>query len=105
MKPVKIAVIGCGGIAQMMHLPYLCERQDLFSVVCLVDADVQRARAVAARVGLSRVEAAPVWTDDFEAVLICTSGDHGELVLAALDAGKAVLAEKPLTLGRACLER
>jgi predicted dehydrogenase len=31
-KPMRFGVVGAGGIAQMMHLPTLAERPDLFEI-------------------------------------------------------------------------
>ncbi len=37
MKRVKVGLIGCGLIAQVMHLPYLRELSDRFEVTALCD--------------------------------------------------------------------
>ena len=36
-RPLRVAVIGCGAIAQMMHLPTLGERPDLFTITGLAE--------------------------------------------------------------------
>ena len=97
--PLRVAVVGAGGIAQMMHLPTLAERPDLFQIAGLADVNRPVLDAVGARYGVAtRV------TDyrellarkDVEAVLIATSGSHREACLRALEAGKHVLVEKPV---------
>ena len=37
MKRVKVGLIGCGSIAQVMHLPYLRELNDRFEIAALCD--------------------------------------------------------------------
>jgi predicted dehydrogenase len=99
MNPLRIAVIGCGGIAQMMHLPTLAERPDLFSITGLADIDRATLDAVGARYHVARratdyreIVAQP----DLDAVLVLASGLHRQFVLAALEAGRHVFVEKPL---------
>jgi predicted dehydrogenase len=97
--PLRVAVVGAGGIAQMMHLPTLAERPDLFEIAGLADVDKAVLDAVGGRYGIAARA-----TDfrellaraDVEAVLIATSGSHRDATLAALRAGKHVLVEKPV---------
>jgi predicted dehydrogenase len=92
-------VVGAGGIAQMMHLPTLAERPDLFRIAGLADVDRGVLEAVGARYG-----AAVRTTDyrellaraDVEAVLLASSGSHRDAALLALEAGTHVLVEKPV---------
>lgn len=37
MKKLKVGLIGCGSIAQVMHLPYLRELNDRFEIAALCD--------------------------------------------------------------------
>src|SRR5262245_58416458 len=97
--PLRIGVIGCGGIAQMMHLPTLAERPDLFTIAALADVSRPTLEAVGGRYAVTALA-----TDyrellaraDVDAVLLLASGSHREAVVAALEAGKHVFAEKPL---------
>lgn len=50
-RPLAIAVVGCGGIAQVVHLPLLAAMPDRFAIVAVCDASEQVARQVAARYG------------------------------------------------------
>jgi len=97
--PLRVAVVGCGGIAQMMHLPTLAERPDLFQIAGLADVNPATLQAVAARYGVA-VQTADyrelLGRGDVEAVLVAASGSHREAVLEALAAGKHVFVEKPL---------
>jgi predicted dehydrogenase len=97
--PLRVAVVGAGGIAQMMHLPTLAERPDLFRVVGLADVDRRVLEPVGARYGIA-LRATDyrelLARKDVEAVLLLTSGSHRESSLRALAAGKHVFVEKPV---------
>ena len=106
-RPLRVGVVGCGGIAQMMHLPTLAERPDLFTIAALADVSAQTLRAVAARYP------APLLTPDpeavfaspeVEAVLLLHSGTHHEGAIRALAAGKHVFVEKPVAFSLADTE-
>lgn len=102
--PLRVAVVGCGGIAQMMHLPTLAERPDLFAVTALADVNRATLEAVACRYGVAA--ASPDYREvvgrpDVDAVLLFASGSHRDASLAALAAGKHLFVEKPLGFGLA----
>lgn len=94
---IGVGVIGCGEIAQLMHLPYLWELP-AFHIAALCDLSPGTVAAVGASYG---VEAR--YTDHralladpgVEAVVICTY-DHGEVLADAIRAGKHLIVEKPL---------
>ncbi|GAA4537109.1 Gfo/Idh/MocA family oxidoreductase [Pseudonocardia xishanensis] len=96
---VRLALIGCGRIAQVAHLPAL-EKADGIELVAVCDPGEQIARAVAARYGVSAVhtDAKEAFTDpEVEAVLIAAPDRfHFELAEAAVESGKHVLVEKPV---------
>jgi predicted dehydrogenase len=99
VKPLRVGLVGCGGIAQMMHLPTLAERPDLFAVTALADVSRPTLEAVGARYGVTTLCADHrelVGRPDVDAVLLLASGSHKEAALAALEAGKHVFVEKPL---------
>ncbi|HYN22607.1 MAG TPA: Gfo/Idh/MocA family oxidoreductase, partial [Thermoanaerobaculia bacterium] len=62
MEKVRLAVLGCGAVAQINHLPALCASEHAEAAV-VVDADAGRARAVAQRFGV------PVSATDYREVL------------------------------------
>jgi predicted dehydrogenase len=102
--PLRVGVIGCGAIAQMMHLPTLAERPDLFAIAGLADVDRATLDAVAARYHVDRKTTDYrdlLARDDVDAVMVLASGTHAPFVASALAAGKHVFVEKPLGFSRA----
>jgi predicted dehydrogenase len=102
MSPNKLRVglIGCGGIAQMMHLPFLEKNSDLFEIKALCDLSAKVLNAMGERY---RVLPENRYTDfenlvreKLDAVFVTSGGDHAPQILAALNADKHVFVEKPL---------
>lgn len=97
--PVRVAVLGAGAIAQVVHLPILSRMRGV-EIAAVSDRDAHTARTIADRYGTRAMEAEAIWDDaSIRAVVVCTpSHRHEENVTAALRAGKYVLCEKPLAL-------
>ena len=100
MTRTRVGVIGCGAIAQIMHLPYLRELDDRFEIAALCDVSPSLLEHIGDRFGVARrfldyreLIAAP----GIDAVLVLSGGDHAAVVIEALAAGRHVLCEKPLT--------
>ncbi len=98
-KRLRVGLIGCGAIAQIMHIPYLVEYDEKFELVALADNYRPVLDAVADRYHVK--DRYSDWRelmsrDDIEAVVICHSGSHRDSVIAAVDANKHVFVEKPL---------
>jgi predicted dehydrogenase len=95
--PIRVGIVGCGEITQLMHLPFLDESPD-YVVTALCDLSLGTAQGLA-----ERYRVPGVYTDsddlmadpDVDAVFVC-SYDHAGVALAAIAAGKHVLVEKPL---------
>ena len=108
--PIRMAVVGTGAIAQVMHIPILAEHPGA-ALCALADTDDHKARTVAARFRVPEVvdPAAVLDREDLDAVVLCTPNHvHEEQAVAALEAGKHVFLERPVALtssgGRRVLE-
>jgi predicted dehydrogenase len=97
--PVRIALLGCGRIAQVAHLPAL-EKATGVELVSVSDPSRAVAEAVARRYGVPSAftDASDVLAErSVEAVIVAAPDRfHSPLTRAALEAGKHVLVEKPL---------
>ena len=98
-QPVRLALVGCGRIAQVAHLPAI-EKADGVTLVAVTDPSQEVAAAVARRYGVPaayRDEAGAFADPDVDAVLVAAPDRfHYPIAAAALGAGKHVLVEKPL---------
>jgi len=101
MKTVKVAIIGCGGIANNKHMPALKEL-DYINIVAFCDIIEERAIKAAKEYG---VEGARVYTDydkllkeeEVTAVHVCTpNSSHCDISVAAMKSDKHVICEKPM---------
>lgn len=94
---IGIGVIGCGEIAQIMHLPILQELSG-FRIAALCDISAGTVEKVGARYGVTARytdHKALLADPGVDAVVICTY-DHGGIVEDAIRAGKHLIVEKPL---------
>src|SRR5262245_43194398 len=98
MPRIKIGVVGCGLIAQMMHLPHLRELADLYEVVALCDVSPSTLKHAADAHGTARRHAdyRDLLKEDIEAVAVLSGDSHGPVIVDALRAGKHVFTEKPM---------
>jgi predicted dehydrogenase len=98
--PVRLALVGCGRIAQVAHLPAV-EKAEGVELVAVSDPSGAVARSVARRYGVAAAytDQGSVWADASVEAVIITAPDrfHHALSTEALGAGKHVLVEKPLT--------
>jgi predicted dehydrogenase len=99
MQKIRLAVLGCGAVAQIHHLPAISASETAEAAV-VVDADAERARTVAGRFGvpesstdyhqvLDRIEAA---------VIALPNSLHSPVAVDLLRRGIHVLVEKPMAL-------
>lgn len=105
MPKLKIGIVGCGEVTQVIHLPALRHLSDLFSVVALCDISQHVLKGVAAQCGDVRTygEHQDLLRDpEVEAVLIANPHIfHAEVAIAAMEAGKDVFVEKPVCISLA----
>jgi predicted dehydrogenase len=98
VDPVRLAVVGCGRIAQVAHLPAV-EKAEGVELVAVSDPSGAVARSVARRWGVAAsTDQGSVWADaSVEAVIVAAPDRfHHGLATEALAAGRHVLVEKPL---------
>jgi predicted dehydrogenase len=96
--PIRVGVVGCGLVAQVMHLPHLREMPGEFDVRAVCDL-VPGALEWAGRMfpGASRHAASDeLLAQELDAVLVLTPGSHAPVAIAAADAGMHVFVEKPM---------
>lgn len=98
MDKIKVAVIGCGTIANAAHIPaYMANPQAEIKYFC--DVNLERAEAAVQKYGCGEAIAdyQVILNDpDVEAVSICTPNHvHASITIDCLRAGKHVLCEKP----------
>jgi predicted dehydrogenase len=96
-ESIGVGVIGCGEIAQLMHLPYLFELP-AFRIAALCDVSRGTLDAVGATYGVDARYAdhrALLADASVDAVVISTY-DHGPVLADVIAAGKHVIVEKPL---------
>jgi predicted dehydrogenase len=95
---LRVGVIGCGQIAQIMHLPYLRELDDRFEIAALSDISPGLLDAIGDLYGVAhryRDYQDLLARRDVDVVAVLTH-DHYAPVVAAAQAGKHILVEKPL---------
>ncbi len=103
-KKFRVAVIGCGGIANGKHMPALknLEKEGQLEMVAFCDIIEERALKAKDEYG---TEDAKVYTDyrevlkdeTIDVVHVCTPNkSHAPISIAAMEAGKDVMCEKPM---------
>jgi predicted dehydrogenase len=105
---IEVGVVGCSGIAQIVHLPIL-EQLDGATVTAVCDVDVAKAKTVGQRFGVAAaypsIEAL-LEHPDLDAVIVCTPNHlHARHTELALQAGLHVLCERPLGTSREQVSR
>jgi predicted dehydrogenase len=107
MDQLRVGIVGCGEVTQIMHLPSLYQLSEQFTVTALCDVSEHVLQAVGEQWRVPkryRDYRDLVVQTDVDAVLIANpDAFHAEVALAAIAAGKHVLIEKPMciTLGEA----
>jgi predicted dehydrogenase len=102
VKPLRVAFIGCGGIAQT-HIKYLTQIPGV-SIVAGADIlqgalDRMKTKHGVDALYLDYNEMLKESGDTFDAVSVCTpNGVHYEAAIAAANAGKHVICEKPMAM-------
>ncbi len=103
-KKYRVAVVGCGMMAQAAHLPN-CKSNPRIDLVAVCDLNEAVAKACRETFGARRFETdwrKVVAADDIDLCILATHTNlRGEFIIPAIEAGKAVYTEKPLAPSRA----
>ena len=102
MDKIKVAIIGCGTIANAAHMPGYKAASDLCEVKYFCDIIPERAVALRDRYGsgIANTDYHEILTDpEVTCVSICVpNGGHAPIAIDFLKAGKHVLCEKPAAM-------
>ncbi|HEX2464056.1 MAG TPA: Gfo/Idh/MocA family oxidoreductase, partial [Thermoanaerobaculia bacterium] len=100
-RPLRLGIVGCGGLVRGRHLPVLRDLPEI-AVVAVADLDPRAAADVAAAFDVPRryATAEELAADpELDAVAVCTPPSaHVGAAIAALEAGKPVFVEKPIAV-------
>lgn len=101
MRRIGVAVIGCGHIAQTVHIPNIIKNPET-KLVSTVDSDKKKLFEIQEKFGIknSTTNYEDTLADhEVDSVLICTpTHTHKELTITAAEAGKHVFCEKPMAV-------
>src|SRR2546421_16219 len=99
MKNHRVAVVGCGVLAQGAHLPN-CRENPRVELVVTCDLNREAAELCKDKYGAARAETdwrKVVAARDIDLCILATHHNfRGEFIIPALESGKAVYTEKPL---------
>lgn len=98
MKKIKVAVIGCGNIANNAHIPAYLQNPDA-EILYFCDIILERAEKAVATYGCGKaiMDYREILSNvEVDAVSVCTPNNvHAQITKDFLEAGKHVLCEKP----------
>lgn len=94
----RLTLIGCGAVAESLHLPALARHPKVMASLVCVDADIGRAKAVAERFGAAAALATyrDAVAEADGAIVAVPPRLHYDVALHCVEAGVHVLCEKPL---------
>ncbi|MBP9191186.1 MAG: Gfo/Idh/MocA family oxidoreductase [Ignavibacteria bacterium] len=100
MSKVKIAIVGLGGITQVVHLPILSKMDDV-EITAVCDSDLSKCRNIAKKYNVEKyykdVDKMLNENPEVSAVIIATQTNfHKDVSLKCLQAEKDILIEKPI---------
>src|SRR5262245_17206438 len=98
MARVRVGVIGCGTVAQIMWLPNLRELDEHFELAAICDLSPGLIESLGAYYGVKRrfLDYRDLVAEQLDVVVVLTPGSHAPPAIAALEAHKHVIVEKPM---------
>ena len=100
-KKLRVAIIGCGGIANGKHLPSL-KKLEQVEMVAFCDIEIQKAEKAAIEYGIPEAAVYKNYKqlledESIDVVHVLTPNiSHAEISIASMEAGKHVMCEKPM---------
>lgn len=102
MQQLRVGIVGCGEVTQIIHLPSLQQLAEQFAVTALCDISARVLQTVGDQWRVAKRYPdyhSLVVQDDVDVVLVANpNAYHAEVALAAIAAGKHVLIEKPMCM-------
>ncbi len=101
VKPLRVGIVGAGGIALYYHIPYYLRCENV-AIVAACDVNEAALQQMKDKYGVERLcydyhELLDM--DDLDLVSVCTSNDsHHPVVMSAIERGLDIYCEKPLAL-------
>jgi predicted dehydrogenase len=99
MEKTKVAVIGLGGIAQLVHLPYLTKIENI-EITAVAEVNKSRLNTIADKFNIKeryKDHNELLANSDTGTIIVATpTNTHKEIAIACLKANRDVLIEKPL---------
>jgi predicted dehydrogenase len=98
MARLRVGVIGCGGVAQVMWLPNLRQLDEQFELKAICDLSPGLTESLSGyyHVGRHFQDYRDLVAEDLDMVIVLTPGSHAAPAIAAMEAGKHVIVEKPM---------
>ena len=100
MSKVKLAIVGLGGIAQVIHMPILSRMEDV-EITAVCDSDLSKCKNIASRYNVGKyykdIEKMLEENPEVSAVIIAAQTNvHKDISIKCLQAEKDILIEKPI---------
>lgn len=103
-KQIRVGIVGCGEVTQIMHWPSLYQLSELFEVTALCEVSQSVLEVLGRYWNVKQLftdHRELVAYSDVDAVLVAApNAFHAEVTLDAIAAGKHVLVEKPMCVTR-----
>jgi predicted dehydrogenase len=103
-KKIRVGIVGCGEVTQIMHQPSLHHLADRYQITALCDVSSRVLESLGKSWNINHLSTDHrdlVSRTDVDAVLVAVpNAFHAEVTLDAIAAGKHVLVEKPMCVTR-----